>query len=240
MKFFYKHLKLSMLVLAFLMLFLLYGHFWNVKKTFPFITVHNHAINKNTIGMYDIENQLDSFQSSNFIFLYCNTTGNLIFKFLSDNNDPLKIHPLLDNSDSLSLTIPHFNYTTRNSLIGLYKNMAKQLTLNFDNGHFLLFSYKDGHYVLSNINDKSTTNQLKNIPIDNILITFYESDNLKTLPVDNGAGLLFTGGRIVDIEWSKKSNEPIKIIDEKGMPISILEGKLCWVLADSSLKIDFK
>jgi len=229
-----------MLVLAFLLLFLLYGEFWNGKKTFPFITVHNQSINKNTIKMYDLESRLDVFKSSNYIFLYRNNADDLIFKLLSDKNDSLKIHPLLDNSNSLSLTIPNFNYTTKDSIIGLYNNMAKYLALNFDNRHFFLFSYDDNHYVLNNINDKSINNQLEDIHIDNILITFYESETLKTLSQHSGAGLLFTGGRIVDIEWSKDDSEPIKIVDEKGKPISILEGKLCWILADNSLKIDFK
>ncbi len=240
MKFFYKHLKLLMLILAFLVLFLLYGEFWNVKKTFPFITVHNQNINKNTLELYDLENRLDDLKRANFIFLYRNNTGNLIFKLLSDKNDSLKIHPLLDNSNSLSLTLSEFNYTTQESIIGLYNNMAKHLTLNFDNNHFILFSYDNNHYTLNNINDKSMNNQLKDVSIDNILITFYQSENLQTLSKHSGTGLLFTGGRIVDIEWSKKDSEPIKIVDEKGKPISLIEGKVCWILADNSLKIDFK
>lgn len=240
MKFFYRNLKLPMLVLALLVLLLLYGEFWNVKKTFPFITVHTQNINKNTIDMYDFENILDDFKRANYIFLYRTSTGNLIFKLLSDENDSLKIHPLLDNPNSLSLSLPNFNYTTKDSIIGLYNNMAKQLTLNFDNSHFILLSYDNNHYILNNINDKSINNQLNEIFIDNILVTFYESDNLQTLSKNSGAGLLFTGGRIVDIKWSKNKDEPIKIVDEKGKPIFILEGKICWILADNSLKIDFK
>ncbi|WBW98031.1 DUF3048 C-terminal domain-containing protein [Oceanirhabdus sp. W0125-5] len=240
MKFFYKHLKLTILTLSLLLLFLLYGEFWNIKKTFPFISVHNQNINKNTIEMYDLNNELDALKRANYIFLYRNDTGNLVFKLLCDEKDSLKIHPLLDNPDSSSLTLPNFNYTTRDSIIGLYNNMAKYLTLNFDNSHFILFSYEDEHYIFNNINDKSLNSQLKDIPIDNILVTFLESESNDTNTERIGAGLLFTGGRIVDIEWSKNNNEPIKIVDEKGKPISILEGKVCWILADNSLKIDFK
>ncbi|MCM1989683.1 DUF3048 C-terminal domain-containing protein [Oceanirhabdus seepicola] len=240
MKFFYKYLKLLILVLALLLLFLLYGEFWNVTRTFPFITVHNQNINKSTIELYDLDSKLDSLKRANYIFLYRNNADNLIFKLLSDKNDSLKIHPLLDNSNGLSLTLPEFNYTTKDSIIGLYNNMAKSLTLNFDNSHFILFSYDDNHYTFNNINDKSMNNQLKDIPIDNIVITFYESENLKTSSELSGAGLLFTGGRIVDIEWSKKDGAPIKIVDERGKPISIIEGKVCWIIADNSVKIDFK
>jgi len=240
MNFISKHLKLLMLVLAFLVLFLLYSEFWHKKKSFPFITIHNQIVNKNTIESYDLESKLDAFERANYIFLYRDNTDNLIFKLLSDKNDSFKIHPLLDNSNSLSLTLPEFNYTTKDTLIGLYNNMAKNLTLNFDNSHFFLFSYEDNHYTLNDINDKSMDNELKDIFIDNIVITFYESEDLQTLPKNSGIGLLFTGGRVVDIEWSKNDSEPIKIVDEKGKPISILEGRVCWILADNSLKIDFK
>ena len=114
---------------------------------------------------------------------------------------------------------------------------ASYIFITLDYNIFSNFIYEKGNYTHYR-NTKADLDAIdyKPVLVSNIIIQY--TDNQKGIvnlyELGHGKGILFCGGKAIDIEWESDGVSPIKITDTKGNDVTLLEGKVWWVILNKN------
>jgi hypothetical protein len=170
--------------------------------------------------------------SADIIYEYSDKSDKIFCKALFYSNEP-PVNSLNKKDNILLRTVPKFNFIdvidmprdfTR-SATSIFVTLSYNISSNFlyENNQYIHFRNKDIDI------DKITS---KPITVSNVIVQFSENTDINS-PFDiqgSGKGLLFYGGKVVDIKWLKEKDNPIKLVDEEGNPMSLLRGQTWWII----------
>lgn len=160
------------------------------------------------------------------------TSSENIKKYLSDNN--IKI----ENTIFTSFDESYFNDASYDS--------AKKINIKVNSTYSTSYEYKDGLYykfmdskeAIDAINDKQL--HFSNLIIQKTSITLSADNSHLNIPLTGkGDGLLFSQGKVIEVNWIKDSeNSKTTLYDKKGNKVSLSPGKTMWNIIDVKNKIE--
>ncbi|WP_373897480.1 DUF3048 C-terminal domain-containing protein [Haloimpatiens sp. FM7315] len=175
---------------------------------------------------------LDGLSSANIIIEYINSSNKPLYRAIYYDKKPElknKVSILSDEKNSFSM--PKFNFIDLPDISEEYIKEVNNIFISFNDYHCSNFIYKDGqyyHYKSSHEDlDKSSN---KPLCVSNVIVQFKDNTNGSNL---YGNGLLFCGGKVIDIKWHSNEGIPIKITDKNGKDISLVRGNTWWVILDN-------
>lgn len=193
---------------------------------------------------YMNSNETDGFAGmgdADIVYEYMNGET-MIYKAIFYNKMPEKKFPIT-HMDNINLdALPKFNFLDMIDLSLENRKNATVLFISFSPEFYSNFVYEDGLYYHFKNNVKDTDeNTNKPISISNIIIQLVdESSPYLSKDIDGkGDGLLFCGGKVMNIKWNKES-KPIKITDEQGNDVSLLRGKTWWIIVKKNTSVVYK
>jgi hypothetical protein len=176
------------------------------------------------------------------VYEYINEKGNLVYKAIFSGNIPNKIDSVTKITDFPLNNLPKFTfspfinraYSDKKNASYIYVTMSYNIFSNFiyDNGYYI--HYKDSVTDIDSLSAEP-------VSASNVVIQFTADSHgiKKTTAIEHGKGLLFCGGKVVDIEWSNDGESPIKVVDKNGDPVSLIEGKTWWIIIDENCPVAF-
>lgn len=185
---------------------------------------------------------LSGLSEADIIYEYLGNDDKSIYKAIFYTKQPSKKYPVAQ-IDTLSLkSIPKFTFKDIVDIQSEYSKEANYIFVNHTINNSSNFIYKDGFYshFKNEIEDKDLSTD-KPIIISNIIVQYIQEDvdNVSTEIKRNGKGVLFCGGRIINIKW-ENNNTPIKITDENGNPVFLMRGNTWWILLKEPGSVVYK
>lgn len=185
---------------------------------------------------------LAGISEADIIYEYLGNDDRSIYKAIFYTKQPIEKYPV-SQMNVLSLkSIPKFTFKDIVDIQSKYTDQADYIFVNHTINNSSNFIYKDGSYrhFKNEIEDKDPSND-KPIIISNIIIQYIQEDveNVSKEIRGNGKGVLFCGGKIININW-ENHNSPIKITDEEGNPISLMRGNTWWILLKEPGSVVYK
>jgi Protein of unknown function (DUF3048). len=111
-------------------------------------------------------------------------------------------------------------------------------TYEFKNG--LYYKYMDNVKTVDKSDNSDIT--VSNIVVQITSIKAIDSyGRLKITQIGEGKGYVVSGGKYMNIKWSKKDEKsPTILTDESGNEVSLSPGKTWWHITDENIKINFE
>jgi hypothetical protein len=185
-----------------------------------------------TYTLTDKSTPSSGLSAADIVYEYFGKSDKIFCKALFYSNIPPE--NTLNSKSSISLkTIPKFNFI---DVIDMPRDFTRSATSIFVTLSYNIssnFIYENNQYTHFRNKDKDIDKiSSKPITVSNIIVQFSNTTDLNS-PFDiqgKGKGLLFRGGKVVDIKWFKDGSNPIKLVDEEGNPVSLLRGHTWWVI----------
>lgn len=188
------------------------------------------------------EEWLNGLNNADYIFEYINNEGLLAYDSIFYSREPYKPSPITSFKKVSLESIPKFSFS--NNLNKIYDKNQKAsyifITMNYDT--FSNFIYENGYYThFKNTRLDMDARDYKTIFVSNIIVQYTDNyDGIANLyEVGAGKGILFSGGKAIDIEWEKNVNATIEIRDTSGNDITLLDGKVWWVILNKNCYLTY-
>lgn len=185
---------------------------------------------------------LDGISNAEIIYEFLDTNGIPYYKALFHKNPPVKANPII-SIDSVPLKLlPKLNFMDSIDMPKDFTRSAGSIFVTLSYNLFSNFIYEDDSYhhyrdTYKDI-DQTTT---KPITVSNVIVQFVnENDEIHSPHVSGkGKGLLFRGGKVIDIQWDREKEKPVKVVDEEGKPISLIRGKTWWIIIHENSSVAY-
>ncbi|MFD3155655.1 DUF3048 C-terminal domain-containing protein [Haloimpatiens sp. FM7330] len=206
--------------------------------------LHKKVPPKNSIQViYKLDNKtydIDGLSNADIIFEYINSNNKIIYKALFYDNISNELDKSSQVNENTLKDLPKFNFVDIIDLNNNYKKSANSIFISFDEFTSSNFIYKNGQYCHYRNTKEDVDKKLnKPIQVSNVLVQFLKPEMDRDNPIGCGDGLLFCGGRVIDIKWNKKGDTPIQITDKKGKPISLMRGSTWWILINENSSVAY-
>lgn len=180
---------------------------------------------------------------ANIIFEYPNKNNGTLYKAIFHDTIPKNLQTTIDPNGDCIDYIPKFNFVESINL----PSDSKKASILFANLSNIMssFIYEEGlYYHFKNNVKQIDANNNNYVTVSNIIVQLVDKScldnlNLNTL-AGSGKGYLFHGGKVLDIKWNKKKDNPIQITDDKGDEVSLVKGSTWWIITDKSASIIYK
>jgi hypothetical protein len=179
------------------------------------------------------EDSLNGISNADIIYEFIDTNGKLYYKALFHENVPKKTHPIVSINSKSYKALPKLNFLDYIDLPKDYTRSANSIYVTFNYNLFSNFLYDKDQYIHFRDSEKDIDkSNSKPIGVSNVVVQFAGSNCNKHPENINGYGhgLLFCGGKAIDIKWEKNNKNPLKLLDESGNPLSLLRGKTWWIV----------
>ncbi|MDP4088058.1 MAG: DUF3048 C-terminal domain-containing protein, partial [Bacillota bacterium] len=185
---------------------------------------------------------LSGINNADLIFEYLAESGKPEYTAIFHDKIPAKTSPIKQLGDISIKKLPSFSFCRSSQKTYESKRAANYIfiTLNYDiSSNFI---YENGFYkhFKDTAMDFDTSNAAP-VLVSNIIIQFtdnYEGmENVSQLGM--GKGLLFCGGKIIDIHWQNDGSSPIKVEDENGNPVQLQNGSTWWVIINKNCPVAY-
>jgi Protein of unknown function (DUF3048). len=186
--------------------------------------------------------RLKGISNAELTYEYVNNDGKPFYKALFSKSVPSRSDPITSIDNTTDSSFPKINYIDLTELPNKYKKAAHSifvklyynLSSNFIYENGLYYHFRDKYKDIDGAN-------LRPITVSNVVIQFVSQDvNINTYKIaGNGKGLLFCGGKVIDIKWNKEKTNPIKIVDEHGTPISLIKGSTWWIVLHENSSVAY-
>lgn len=175
---------------------------------------------------------------ADIILQYVDSQNKLIYKGIYLDEIPKKIQSSSGKKLMDISYLPKFNFLDSQDIKLKKSKKANNIFIDFNEFFSSNFLYKEGQYYHHNPS-KEHIDAYYNAPIhvSNIIIQIVNSKSNKEFPIGSGNGLLFSGGKAIDIEWNKNLDSPIKIQDKNGKDISLIRGSTWWIILDENSSV---
>ena len=167
--------------------------------------------------------------------------GQVYNKALFHDKIPKKSYPIIKVENVAERDLPELNFIDDIDLPSDYTKPVKSIFTTLSYNIFSNFIYEDNKYVhyRDSLKDIDETNS-KSITVSNIIIQFNTYNNINPSKSEgSGKGLLFCGGKVMNIKWDKEKKAPIKLIDELGNPVYLLRGHTWWLLLKDATSLAY-
>lgn len=185
---------------------------------------------------------LNGISHADIIYEYLDTVGTPYYKALFTKNPPIKSNPIVSIESIPFNLLPKLNFMDEFDLPKDFTRSAGSIFVALNYNLFSNFIYEDDSYHHYRDTYKDIDNLTsKPIAVSNVVIQFVKEDIKITSPqiTGTGKGLLFRGGKVIDIKWDKEKNKPIKVLDENGNPISLIRGKTWWIIIHENSSVAY-
>jgi hypothetical protein len=195
-----------------------------------------------TYSPNDSREFLSGINNADLVFEYLSKSGSLVYNAIFYDNTPFKTKPITNIQNISMYSLPKLTFSSSINKLYSNKKNATYIFVTLSYNIFSNFIYEDGYYVHYKdcVTDIDCSNQ-QPVSISNIVIQYVRNyddiDNISSKA--NGKGVVFCGGKVIDIEWSKDGSSPIKIEDEKGNPVTLMEGKTWWLIINDKCPVAF-
>lgn len=190
----------------------------------------------------EISEPISGINNADLIFEYINECGKSAYNAIFYDNVPAKASPIKKIEDIPIKQLPQLSFTQ--NVRDVYKGKKDAtyifITLNQDLSSNFIFEnglYK--HFKDNSMDIDAETFQP--VLVSNVLVQYTNNyggiENINELGA--GTGMLFCGGRIIDIQWKNDGTSPIKIEDESGDPVLLQNGKTWWVIINKNYPVSF-
>ncbi|WP_035292454.1 DUF3048 C-terminal domain-containing protein [Clostridium sp. KNHs214] len=181
----------------------------------------------------------DGLSKADIILQYVDSQNKLIYKGIYLDEVPKKISSSSGQKKPIDTSyLPKFDFLDSEDIKLRKGKKANNIFIDFNEYFSSNFLYKEGQYYHHNPS-KEHIDAYYNTPVhvSNIIIQIVNSKSNKKFPIGSGNGLLFSGGKAIDIEWNKNLDSPIKIQDKNGKNISLIRGSTWWIILDESSSV---
>jgi hypothetical protein len=185
---------------------------------------------------------LDGISNAEIIYEYLDKSRVPYYKALFEKNPPIKSNPIVSIDSIQNRLLPKLNFIDSIDLPKDFTRSAGSIFVSLSYNLFSNFIYEDDTYhhyrdTYKDI-DKSTS---KEVAVSNVVIQFVKANIEISSPQvsGNGKGLLFRGGKVIDIKWDRQKSQPIKVIDEEGNPVSLIRGKTWWIIIHENSSVAY-
>lgn len=206
-----------------------------------------NTTNKKPVEITFINDKDSSRQSyianADIVFEYLNNNNRTIYKAIFHDNYPKNVFSESNINEKTTEYIPDLNFIDNLEISKLYVKSAASIFITFNDftsSNFIYINNQYTHYKDTILDlDKSL-----NIPVtvSNIVVQFIDEPrpdkNLNELN-SHGTGLVFSGGKVLQIKWNKEEDKPIKIEDDNNNEISIARGHTWWVLINKNASVAY-
>lgn len=187
---------------------------------------------------------LNGISNADIIFEYLDGHGRTTYKAIFHDKIPTKIHPILDLKHSKNNTIPKFKFFPEGKLPKTFNKEALSVFITFTQDISSNFVYYRGQYFHFKDTYKDVDkNNNSAVSVSNIIVQFIDQGSSKPVEFSrisgNGIGIVFSGGKAMDIEWNKEENKIIQISDAKGNRISLQQGRTWWIIIDKEASVAY-
>ncbi|WP_138204878.1 DUF3048 C-terminal domain-containing protein [Haloimpatiens lingqiaonensis] len=224
---------------------IIYNNFPNIDispYTGEILKNRNNKDFKNAIEVvYKLDQLNDNtggLSKADIILQYVDSQNKLIYKGLYLDEIPQNIQSSYEKKPLDTSYLPKFNFLDSQDIKFNKSKKANNIFIDLNEYFSSNFLYKNGEYYHHNPS-KEHIDIYYNDPIhvSNIIIQMVNSQSNKEFPIGSGNGLLFSGGKAIDIEWNKDSDSPIKIQDKNGKDISLIRGTTFWIIVDENSSV---
>ena len=185
---------------------------------------------------------LSGISNADLIFEYLNKDGKLSYNAIFYDNPPYRTKPITTITNISMKNLPNFSFSSSINKLYSDKKKANYIFVTLSYNVFSNFIYEDNHYIhyRDSITDIDYANQ-QPVSISNIIVQYVKN----TKGIENisaksrGKGMLFCGGKVVEIEWSNDGNSPLKLVDENENPITLVEGNTWWLIVNDKCPVAF-
>lgn len=190
----------------------------------------------------DIYEPLYGINNADLVFECIDNKGLSEYNAIYYENIPEKPNPIKKIEITPLNKLPSFSFSYDMQGIETTKKSATYIFITLSEDIFSNFIYENGYYK----HFKDTYMDIDScgsqpVLVSNVIIQYTGNNegikNISNLGV--GKGLLFSAGKIIDIEWSNDGNSPIKVEDENGNPILLHTGKTWWVIINENCPVAY-
>lgn len=186
--------------------------------------------------------KLDGLSSADIIYEYIDKDEKTVCKALFHDNIPSSPFSKTNTTTLPMKNIPSFTFVDFINLPKNYSQSANSINVKLSKNIESKFIYENDYYIhyRNSLKDIDPITS-KTISVSNVLIQFCNENKFSSpLEVNGiGKGILFLGGKIVDIRWEKEKSNPIKVVDEYGKPVSLLKGRTWWIILKNNSSIAY-
>lgn len=203
---------------------------------------NNHLPVRVTYSPNNTQEFLSGINNADLIFEYLTEDGSLAYNAIFYDNVPSKPKPITNISNVSLSSLPKFTFSQSINKLYSTKKQATYIFITMSYNIYSNFIYEDGYYVhYKDCETDIDSADEQPVSVSNIIIQYTNSSNgIKNFnSCGNGKGLLFCGGRVVDIEWENDGTHPIRVEDEDGNPVTLLEGKTWWIIINDKCPVAF-
>lgn len=194
-----------------------------------------------TYAITDSTQALSGISNADIVYEYMDVNGKIYYKALFHDKIPEKSYPVIKINNVNEKDLPKLNFIDDIDFSSDYTKPGKTIFVNLSYNIFSNFICEDNKYVhyresLKDI-DKVTS---KSVSVSNIIIQFTNDNDIDPSKVEgSGKGLLFCGGKVMDIKWDKEKKNPIKLTDDLGNPVNLLRGHTWWLILKDSIALTY-
>ncbi|MBU5591781.1 DUF3048 C-terminal domain-containing protein [Clostridium sp. MSJ-4] len=187
------------------------------------------------IDVYE-NGSISGISKADIVYEFLNEDYKVNYKAIFYNFFPSNNYPISSICKVQLEALPKFKFK---DIIDVEKSSkdAQYIFANFNNLHSSNFVYKDGvyeHFLDTSPHIDNLNNEI--VKSTNVIVQFVNNDSSGDT---SGKGLLFLGGKVIEIEW-KKDKGKIKLNDLNGNEISIIKGNTWWIITDKNNSIVYK
>ena len=185
---------------------------------------------------------LSGINNADYIFEYVNSEGLLAYDTIFYSKEPYKPRPISSSKKVSINDIPKFTFSNDLNKIYSKNQKATYIFITMNDTIFSNFVYENGNYThFKNTKTDIDALDYKPILVSNVIVQY--TDNHKGLAnlyeLGHGKGILFSGERAIDIEWENHGNSPIKIKDTRGNEVTLVEGKVWWIILNKNCHLTY-
>jgi hypothetical protein len=195
-----------------------------------------------TYTTIESSSSLNGISNADFVFEYIDYRGTPYYKAFFRDSVPKKTHPIVSIAETDGGELPKLNFIEDPKQIAKYKNKAKAVFVKLSYNISSNFVYENGlYYHYRDVRCDIDNAAHKPIAVSNLVVQFLPSDaKLESYDfLGNGSGLLFCGGKAIEIKWEKEKNTPVKIVGLDGNPISVVKGKTWWIITNDIYSVAY-
>lgn len=244
------------IILSCIICYIAFKSFFTTKTYVPKNSIHVSPLTGERIKSAFLENtpfevtytaventiSLDGISNAEIIYEYLDSHGVPYYKALFQKSLPAKSKPIISIDSFPTKLLPKLNFIDNIDLPKDFTKSAESIFVALSYNLFSNFIYEDDCYHHYRDTYKDIDNSTsKPITVSNVIVQFVNKnvEILSPQVLGSGKGLLFRGGKVIDIKWDRSKNKPIKVIDEEGNSISLIRGKTWWIIIHENSSVAY-